>query len=74
MPLCSASIISAPVATSETYVDIPGLYIDITKAKIRDGKRQVILNVPTPYTTGNNFAGIHFAIATDKGVVESRRP
>ncbi|VWB35096.1 fucose-binding lectin II [Burkholderia lata] len=69
MPLLSASIISAPVATSETYVDIPGLYIDIAKAEIRDGKLQVILNVPTPYATGNNFPGIYFAIATDKGVV-----
>lgn len=69
MPLLSASIVSAPVATSETYVDIPGLYIDIAKAEIRDGKLQVILNVPTPYATGNNFPGIYFAIATDKGVV-----
>ena len=69
MPLLSASIISAPVATSETYVDIPGLYIDIAKAEIRNGKLQVILNVPTPYATGNNFPGIYFAIATDKGVV-----
>ena len=69
MPLLSASIVSAPVATSETYVDIPGLYIDIAKAGIRDGKLQVILNVPTPYATGNNFPGIYFAIATDKGVV-----
>lgn len=69
MPLLSASIVSAPVATSETYVDIPGLYIDIAKAAIRDGKLQVILNVPTPYATGNNFPGIYFAIATNKGVV-----
>ncbi|CAB3750325.1 fucose-binding lectin II [Burkholderia puraquae] len=69
MPLLSASIISAPVATSATYVDIPGLYIDIAKAEIRDGKLQVILNVPTPYATGNNFPGIYFAIATNKGVV-----
>ncbi|WP_423395433.1 fucose-binding lectin II [Burkholderia sp. LMG 21824] len=69
MPLLSASIISAPVATSETYVDIPGLYIDIAKADIRDGKLLVILNVPTPYATGNNFPGINFAITTDKGVV-----
>ncbi|WP_412529326.1 fucose-binding lectin II [Burkholderia lata] len=69
MPLLSASIVSAPVATSETYVDIPGLYIDIAKAEIRDGKLQVILNVPTPYATGNNFPGIYFAIATNKGVV-----
>ncbi|MCA8275560.1 fucose-binding lectin II [Burkholderia sp. AU30280] len=69
MPLLSASIISAPVATSETYVDIPGLYIDIAKAEIRNGKLQVILNVPTPYATGNNFPGIYFAIATNKGVV-----
>ncbi|WP_069705902.1 fucose-binding lectin II [Burkholderia seminalis] len=69
MPLLSASIVSAPVVTSETYVDIPGLYIDIAKAEIRDGKLQVILNVPTPYATGNNFPGIYFAIATDRGVV-----
>ncbi|OXI31248.1 fucose-binding lectin II [Burkholderia sp. AU16741] len=69
MPLLSASIVSAPVATSERYVDIPGLYIDIAKAGIRDGKLQVTLNVPTPYATGNNFPGIYFAIATDKGVV-----
>ncbi|MDR0241079.1 MAG: fucose-binding lectin II [Burkholderia sp.] len=69
MPLLSASIVSAPVVTSETYVDIPGLHIDIAKAEIRDGKLQVILNVPTPYATGNNFPGIYFAIATDKGVV-----
>ncbi|WP_175884114.1 fucose-binding lectin II [Burkholderia sp. BCC0044] len=69
MPLLSASIVSAPVVTSEVYVDIPGLYIDIAKAAIRDGKLQVILNVPTPYATGNNFPGIYFAIATDKGVV-----
>ncbi|RQR29915.1 fucose-binding lectin II [Burkholderia sp. Bp9142] len=69
MPLLSASINSAPVVTSETYVDIPGLHIDIAKAEIRDGKLQVILNVPTPYATGNNFPGIYFAIATDKGVV-----
>ncbi|WP_322027414.1 fucose-binding lectin II [Burkholderia sp. BCC1977] len=69
MPLLSASINSAPVVTSETYVDIPGLHIDIARAEIRDGKLQVILNVPTPYATGNNFPGIYFAIATDKGVV-----
>ncbi|MDN7586111.1 fucose-binding lectin II [Burkholderia seminalis] len=69
MPLLSASIVSAPVVTSETYVDIPGLYIDIAKAEIRDGKLQVILNVPTPYATGNNFPGIYFAIATDRGIV-----
>ncbi|WP_318827678.1 fucose-binding lectin II [Burkholderia cepacia] len=69
MPLLSASIVSAPVATSVTYVDIPGLYIDIAKAEIRNGKLQVILNVPTPYATGNNFPGIYFAIATNKGVV-----
>ncbi|KAG8150806.1 fucose-binding lectin II [Burkholderia catarinensis] len=69
MPLLSASITSAPVVTSETYVDIPGLYIDIAKAEIRDGKLQVILNVPTPYATGNNFPGIYFAIATNKGLV-----
>ena len=69
MPLLSASIVSAPVATSEAYVDIPGLYIDIAKAGIRDGKLQVILNVPTPYATGNNFPGIYFAIATNKGTV-----
>ena len=69
MPLLSASINSAPVVTSETYVDIPGLHIDLAKAEIRDGKLQVILNVPTPYATGNNFPGIYFAIATDKGVV-----
>ncbi|MBN3830458.1 fucose-binding lectin II [Burkholderia sp. Ac-20344] len=69
MPLLSASIIGAPVTTSETYVDIPGLTIDIAKAEIRNGKLQVILNVPTPYATGNNFPGIYFAIATDKGVV-----
>ena len=69
MPLLSASIVSAPVATSETYVDIPGLYIDIAKAGIRDGKLQVTLNVPTPYATGNNFPGIYFAIATDKSLV-----
>jgi len=69
MPILSASIVSAPVVTSETYVDIPGLYIDIAKAEIRDGKLQVILNVPTPYATGNNFPGIYFAIATNKGIV-----
>ncbi|WP_027810157.1 fucose-binding lectin II [Burkholderia cenocepacia] len=69
MPLLSASIVSAPVVTSETYVDIPGLYLDIAKAEIRDGKLQVILNVPTPYATGNNFPGIYFAIATNRGVV-----
>ncbi|RQS52981.1 fucose-binding lectin II [Burkholderia sp. Bp8986] len=69
MPLLSASINGAPVVTSETYVDIPGLHIDIANAEIRDGKLQVILNVPTPYATGNNFPGIYFAIATDQGVV-----
>ncbi|MGU3780342.1 fucose-binding lectin II [Burkholderia metallica] len=69
MPVLSASIVSAPVATSETYIDIPGLYIDIAKAAIRDGKLQVTLNVPTPYATGNNFPGIYFAIATNKGIV-----
>ncbi|MCA8022410.1 fucose-binding lectin II [Burkholderia metallica] len=69
MPLLSASILSAPVVTSETYVDIPGLHIDIANADIRDGKLLVILNVPTPYATGNNFPGINFAITTDNGVV-----
>ncbi|AOJ00044.1 fucose-binding lectin II [Burkholderia sp. LA-2-3-30-S1-D2] len=69
MPLLSASITSAPVVTSETYVDIPGLHIDIANADIHDGKLLVTLNVPTPYATGNNFPGIYFAIATDKGVV-----
>ncbi|TDA47314.1 fucose-binding lectin II [Burkholderia pyrrocinia] len=71
MPIFSASINSAPVVTSETYVDIPGLHIDLAKeqANIRDGKLLVTLNVPTPYATGNNYPGIYFAIATDKGVV-----
>ncbi|WP_105132045.1 fucose-binding lectin II [Burkholderia sp. BE12] len=69
MPILSASISSAPVVTSETYVDIPGLHIDVAKENIRDGKLLVTLNVPTPYATGNNFPGIYFAIATDKGVV-----
>ncbi|KWO47844.1 fucose-binding lectin II [Burkholderia sp. MSMB1459WGS] len=69
MPILSASITSAPVLTSETYVDIPGLHLDIAKENIRDGKLLVTLNVPTPYATGNNYPGIYFAIATDKGVV-----
>ncbi|AKM02569.1 fucose-binding lectin II [Burkholderia pyrrocinia] len=69
MPILSASITNAPVLTSETYVDIPGLHIDIAKENIRDGKLLVTLNVPTPYATGDNYPGIYFAIATDKGVV-----
>ncbi|WGY70489.1 fucose-binding lectin II [Burkholderia cepacia] len=70
MPIFSASINSAPVITSEAYVDIPGLHLDLTKEKdtIRDGKLLVTLNVPTPYATGDNYPGIYFAIATDKGV------
>ncbi|WP_257127333.1 hypothetical protein [Burkholderia sp. ABCPW 11] len=45
MPFLSVSIVSAPVVTSATYVDIPGLYIDIAKAEIRDGR------LPTTITT-----------------------
>lgn len=69
MPILSASITSAPVVTSETYVDIPGLYLDLAKENIRDGKLLVTLNVPTPYATGNNFPGIYFVITTNKGIV-----
>ncbi|KVL38109.1 fucose-binding lectin II [Burkholderia territorii] len=68
MPILSTSIKSAPVLTSEVYVDIPGLHLDIAKENIRDGKLLVTLNVPTPYATGDNYPGIYFAIATDKGV------
>ncbi|KVL49766.1 fucose-binding lectin II [Burkholderia cepacia] len=69
MPILSASINSAPVVKSEAYVDIPGLYLDIAKEQIRDGKLLVTLNVPTPYATGDNYPGAYFAIATDKGIV-----
>ncbi|VBB15605.1 fucose-binding lectin II [Burkholderia stabilis] len=69
MPILSASITSAPVIKSETYVDIPGLHLDIAKENIRDGKLLVTLNVPTPYATGDNYPGIYFAIVTDKGLV-----
>ncbi|WP_053077569.1 fucose-binding lectin II [Burkholderia cepacia] len=69
MPILSASITSAPVLTSETYVDIPGLHLDLAKENIRDGKLLVTLNVPTPYATGDNYPGIYFAITTDKGIV-----
>lgn len=69
MPILSASINSAPVVTSEAYVDIPGLHLDLAKENIRDGKLLVTLNVPTPYATGTNYPGAYFAIATDKGIV-----
>ncbi|WP_241302080.1 fucose-binding lectin II [Burkholderia stabilis] len=69
MPILSASIKSAPVVTSETFVDIPGLYLDLAKENIREGKLLVTLNVPTPYATGNNFPGIIFSVTTNKGSV-----
>ncbi|WP_257128180.1 hypothetical protein [Burkholderia sp. MSMB1072] len=56
MPFLSASLVSAPVVTSATYVDISGLYIDIANAEIRDGKLPTTIATTAPCSRTGRLA------------------
>ncbi|OTA16248.1 hypothetical protein Xvie_02018 [Xenorhabdus vietnamensis] len=60
---------SSPLKTSsQNYVDIPGLMLDVSKYSNSPGLTALItLNIPTPYSSGNNYPGGNFIIITDQG-------
>lgn len=60
---------SNPLQTSsQNYVDIPGLKLDVSKYSNSPCLTALItLNIPTPYASGNNFPGGNFIIVTDQG-------
>ncbi|OKP01095.1 hypothetical protein [Xenorhabdus eapokensis] len=54
--------------SSQNYVDIPGLALNISEFSNSPGLTALItLNVPAPYASGNNFPGGNFIITTNLG-------
>lgn len=67
--ILSSQISSAPAVTSSQYVDIPGLFLTLPPKSATQTFALVILNVPTPYASGNNFPGVSFAVSVMGTVV-----
>lgn len=67
--ILSKQITSAPIATSDQYVDIPGLFLNLPPKSGSQNFALIILNVPQPYASGTNFPGLVFAVKVDATVV-----
>jgi mannose-binding lectin len=57
-----AKVTSAPATSSNQFVDIPGLGFQVPPVAATRNKALIILDVPEPFATGNDFPGIIFAI------------
>uniref|UniRef100_UPI0036D962F0 hypothetical protein n=1 Tax=Photorhabdus sp. RM322S TaxID=3342825 RepID=UPI0036D962F0 len=52
------------------WMDIEGLSLDLTQYSLRkSGRALIILNVPSPYATGNNYPNVSFAITMNSEVL-----
>ncbi|HEX7679939.1 MAG TPA: hypothetical protein VF713_17555 [Thermoanaerobaculia bacterium] len=64
-----AQIGSAPPMNSNQFVDIPGLSFLLPAASAGHTQALIILDIPQPYATGNNFPGAKFGINVGGTVV-----
>lgn len=69
-PILFVQINSAPPTQSETFVDIPGLVLELPKrTSIIQESALILLNVPQPFANGQDFPGIDFGINFNNKVV-----
>jgi hypothetical protein len=71
MSILFASINGAPAVNSDQFVDIPGLTIELPPASPTAQHALVVLNVPKPFSIGDDFPGADFAIEVGTQVVAS---
>ncbi|EQB97956.1 fucose-binding lectin II [Photorhabdus temperata] len=73
MPIVFNSI-DTTISTSsdDSWEDIPGLSISVIEHSLkRSTKALIILNIPTPYASGNDYPAVTFAITMNSKVLAS---
>lgn len=67
--ILSTQIQAAPAVTSGQFVNIPGLFLTLPPKSVTQTFALIILNVPQPYASGNNFPGAVFGVNVMGAVV-----
>jgi hypothetical protein len=71
MTMLQAQATSPQTTNSSTFADIIGLHLNLPGSSPAHPTALIILNVPMPYATGNNFPGVYFGIEQNGTLIAS---